>query len=1438
MGDFFKQKYKAIALLTSLLVVVTGASGGLAWWASDGGMFSSAASIQEEVSEVSEVESLPEIEEVEEGIEYNIPSNMKGVFLTAGEDYYTQESDDGQTIRSQIDTAFDEAETLSLNTIIIDTRYEDQVIYETADSNTIPLDFDVMEYIVDTAKQRDFYTYALFDMAPYRSVSTITGSLAIGGGTVSKDVVDVNLSEFVETYSLDAVMLDGYTFENSKEGYSAYSVLGGGIGYNNYLKQTPESLVRTASEIVKQTSPTTQVGILADAVWENEEQNENGSKTSASYTSLSNGNADTKAFVEDGLVQFVMVKALSATDDSQEPFEEIVSWWADVARTSNIPLYVMQASSKLTDEAGSWATNDQLLKQAETLDSISGVRGNAYDSLSSLTSESSGISSVLDFYEEAAAPVVVLQELEMTKPTQTTYTTNEQKVTFTGASDPEQPVTINGETIKTDQSGYFTVTYDLSAGANSFSIVHKEKTVDYNITRSVEVLKEISPTGNITADGGMEIAITAWAYQGSTVIASVGSSSVTLKVNEDVIDEDFRDSSYKKYTGIFVAPAGGSSDQTLGSITVTATLNGESKSLTGGSVTVNKKAKIEDGVPVVVVAEQAMTYPATTLDNIPQADVYPLPKGAMDYAVGEEIVYKDVSYTVLASGLRVKSSDIASSSDYASQNTISGMSVDVKDGFTYITLKTAQKVSYNFGYANNAVTIRMNNTTAVPEGMDLTQNPIFSGASWDGSTLSLQLIKSGGFMGYKGYYDESGNLVFRFNNPPTSISGARIVIDPGHGGKDTGALGFLAEYPEKVINSAIADALANELQSRGATVLLLDTSSGMDLATRTAKAEAFNADILISVHNNSASSSSAQGTEIYYFNPFSKALATSAASNVSGQLGTNNRGAKQSYYTITLSSQYASVLVEGGFLSNKDEYEKLIKEKYQVRIATGIADSIEEAIYSASTGISGGGSESSGGSIVSEGNSSTASSTESSSSSSQSSASGTTGAVTGVSLNRSSLSLSVGKKASLNAQISPSSATNTKLIWSSSDKTVATVDSDGLVSALKAGKATITVQTDDGGYKATCTITVSQPSSGSTSSSDVSVESLKMSDSEFTLPTGETYTLKAIVSPSNATNPSVNWKSSNTAVVSVSQDGTISGVSAGTATITATAEDGGSTATTKVTVTASGSSSSSSGTALKGVEQIYLSAPTSTIYIKSSITLSVEDEDGNIIPNDQLKWSSTNKSVATVSNGVVTAKSVAGTATISADSPNDEGVFDTIVITVTKDKVSVTSVSLNHQEIQLTVGASSSILKATVLPSNATNQALVWRTSNSSVATVDSNGKVTGVGNGTTTVICRTADGSFQATCKVSVGSSATLDYIEMEIDSFEMQVGSTDSLSVTFEPAVADQSLTWSSSNSNIVSVDSSGNLKALKKGTVTITATSVLDPSCTTTCKITVYE
>jgi uncharacterized protein YjdB len=176
--------------------------------------------------------------------------------------------------------------------------------------------------------------------------------------------------------------------------------------------------------------------------------------------------------------------------------------------------------------------------------------------------------------------------------------------------------------------------------------------------------------------------------------------------------------------------------------------------------------------------------------------------------------------------------------------------------------------------------------------------------------------------------------------------------------------------------------------------------------------------------------------------------------------------------------------------------------------------------------------------------------------------------VTGVSLSPERLTLGVGQEQTLTAEISPTGAANKAVTWASSNTTAATVDDQGMVSALAVGSAIITVTTEDGGHTDACAVTVQQEAG------PIAVTGVSLNPKMLSLAVGQNGMLTLTVAPPQAANKAVTWTSSDTSVATVDDQGMVSALAEGEATITVTTEDGGHTDTCAVTVSSGGTVSS------------------------------------------------------------------------------------------------------------------------------------------------------------------------------------------------------------------------------------------------------------------------
>jgi len=418
---------------------------------------------------------------------------------------------------------------------------------------------------------------------------------------------------------------------------------------------------------------------------------------------------------------------------------------------------------------------------------------------------------------------------------------------------------------------------------------------------------------------------------------------------------------------------------------------------------------------------------------------------------------------------------------------------------------------------------------------------------------------------------------------------------------------------------------------------------------------------------------------------------------------------------------------------------------------------------------------------------------------------------TSLKLNCKTINWPTGKTGTFKATVTPANASNI-LKWTSSNPKVATISQNGKLTAVSAGKTTITCATTDGSnLRVTCAVTV-----------NIGVKSVKLNVTKLTWIPGRTGTFTATVSPANAKNKTLVWTSSNPDVASISSTGKIKTLKVGTTTITCKAKDGsGKYATCLVNV-------------VKAVGSVTLPK---TANIKTGETTALT---ANVLPKDaynkNLTWTSSDTSVATVSQTGVVKGITYGTATITAKAKDVSGKYATCVVTVEPEKdvyIPVESVSLNAKTINWQPGKSGSF-KATVSPSFATNKALVWSSSNEDVATISSTGKLTAVSTGVAIITCKSVDDETKtATCIVTVRGS--VESIRFEVGEIKLFKGKTATLSPIVEPELAyNKEVTWESSDTRIVTVSSSGVVTAKAKGTATITCTAKDGSGKTASCKV----
>lgn len=390
--------------------------------------------------------------------------------------------------------------------------------------------------------------------------------------------------------------------------------------------------------------------------------------------------------------------------------------------------------------------------------------------------------------------------------------------------------------------------------------------------------------------------------------------------------------------------------------------------------------------------------------------------------------------------------------------------------------------------------------------------------------------------------------------------------------------------------------------------------------------------------------------------------------------------------------------------------------------------------------------------------------------------------------------LGIGERTSINASVSPSNACNTYVDLSSSDEKVIDIRGDELV-AVGYGTATITGESFNGKTR-TVTITVKK-----IEAEQVSISSPIPSDQ--TVYIGDSLSLSASITPENVDDPSIVWSSSDEEIATVDQNGLVKALAEGEVTIYAKAANG---VTGELTLTVKE----------KYVESIELSEATLDLLLQETHTLVA-----TVTPADatfpEITWSSSDPSVAEVSeNGTVSAIGC-GSAVITATSTN--GITASVTVSVTEivaeriDIIGGSQFYLNE----------SAVLTADIYPENTTIKDVVWTSSAPTIADIDQNGNLKCLAPGIVTITATQKDVATSTQIEVKVKPVERIEIQSSVKKANKLSVDKSMTLTATVYPDDATyRDVSWVSSDPAIATVDAEGNVTAIASGSVTITATT----------------
>jgi N-acetylmuramoyl-L-alanine amidase len=546
----------------------------------------------------------------------------------------------------------------------------------------------------------------------------------------------------------------------------------------------------------------------------------------------------------------------------------------------------------------------------------------------------------------------------------TNYQTSTEKIFFIGTAPPDGQVLINGKLVNRSKAGHFSPSFPLQLGENIFKVRYQNQEREIKIIR-VSTQPELpqglgfakdslTPAVDIARLPGELICFSAVAPPQATVSVNLVNQNIALlpqpslaqlPPNSSILTglNQPNLSSLTKYQGCTTV----ANAADLGKPQFNLQLNDQRITQTG-------LGKIEILAPTqLAVAEIASESGVTrTGPSTDYSRLTPLPKGTMASVTGKEGEWLRLDY---GAWINSKETKIISGA-VAPQTVIRSVGYRQLAEATEMRFPLESAVPVSVEQGNNSFILTLYNTTAQTDTIRLDDDPLISRLDWQQVsptqvkyTFNLKKLQQ---WGYKLRYDNT-TLVLTLRHPPQlknskrlPLSGIKIVLDPGHGGKESGASGPTG-YLEKDVNLIISQLLRDELVKRGAKVVMTrEDDRDVSLGERQTIINKQEPAIALSIHHNSlpdnGDAEKTKGFGTFWYHPQSHSVAVFLQNYVVKNLRKPAYGVFWNNLALTRPHAAPAVLLELGFMSSPDEFEEIVNPQAQKKMANTLADGISE----------------------------------------------------------------------------------------------------------------------------------------------------------------------------------------------------------------------------------------------------------------------------------------------------------------------------------------------------------------------------------------------------------------------------------------------------------------------------------------------------------------
>lgn len=541
------------------------------------------------------------------------------------------------------------------------------------------------------------------------------------------------------------------------------------------------------------------------------------------------------------------------------------------------------------------------------------------------------------------------------------HETTAKQIFLIGTAPPEGQVLVNGKAISRSRAGHFAPSFPLQIGENLFTLRYQNQELKLKVTRKSNVSipqgasfgpDSLLPAVDVARLPGELVCFGAIAPPNAIVSVKLAdqiiplqaqSSIATLPANSGVLTgltQPTQDTQIGQYAGCVKATASGE----LGAPQYILNLNGKSVAQAApGKVRILVPTQLEIAE---VTAEQGTARTGASTDY---SRLTPLPKGTRATVTGREGEWLRLDYGgwIKASETKIVSGTVPV------RSTIRGVTSRRSGDWTEVLFPLQTPVPVSIQQDKNAFVLTLYNVTAQTDTIRLVDNPVITGLNWqqtEPDKIQYRFaLKSNQQWGYKLRY-EGTTLVLSLKNPPRrtsqkSLSGIKILLDPGHGGpEDTGSRGGTG-YAEKTVTLITSKLLREELVKRGATVVLTrEADIDLDLPDRVAQINKAEPAIAISIHYNAlpddGDAINTKGVAAFWYQEQAQDLASFLHRYLVTTLNRPSYGVYWNNLALTRPTTAPSVLLELGFMINPDEFEWITDPQAQKKLAIALADGI------------------------------------------------------------------------------------------------------------------------------------------------------------------------------------------------------------------------------------------------------------------------------------------------------------------------------------------------------------------------------------------------------------------------------------------------------------------------------------------------------------------